>query len=293
MPRAQPLPPPLSERPFAVGEASALRIPRSRLRASDLSAPFHGVRAPSTRADLPRAYAARMAPTERFTHTTAALLHGMRMPRGFHEEALHVGAARSARAPRSAGVVGHQVPSDSPTVTRDGLRVSPPVLAWIQCAELLSVDDLIVMGDGLVARHKPVASLRDVESAVAASGGGRGVRDLRAALRDIRPGTDSAMETVVRQFLVRSGFPEPEVNGAVKNEYGAVIAHGDLVFRRWRVVIEYDGAVHFEHGQYVRDIARLDDIMELGWRVIRVDSGLLGRRATLPGKVSRALQASS
>ncbi len=84
MPRATPLPPPLGQRPFAVAEAAELGVPRSRLRAKDLVAPFHGVRSPSSSdVDSLRAYAARMAPAERFTHTTAAELNGLRMPRGY------------------------------------------------------------------------------------------------------------------------------------------------------------------------------------------------------------------
>ncbi len=162
-------------------------------------------------------------------------------------------------------------------------------MAWAQCASILDVDDLIVMGDGLVARKHPLATLEQLAGEVSGHAGARGIRKLEKAFLEIRGGTDSAMETVLRLVLVRAGFPEPEVNGEIRNEYGVVIAHGDLVYREQRVVIEYDGEVHWERKQYISDIARLDDIMEVGWRVIRVDSSLLARRATLLGKVRRAL----
>jgi hypothetical protein len=290
VPRATPLPPPLGQQPFTVAEAAELGIPRSRLRSKDLVAPFHGVRSPSSDdVDPVRAYAARMAPTERFTHTTAAQLNGLRMPRGYRGSPLHVGVPRPRRAPRSVGIVGHQLPAGSPLVLVRGLPVSPPLAAWAQCASILDVDDLIVMGDGLVARKRPLATLEQLAVEVAGHAGERGVRKLERAFLEIRSGTDSAMETVLRLVLVRAGFPEPEVNGEIRNEYGVVIAHGDLVYREQRVVIEYDGAGHWERKQYISDIARLDEIMELGWRVIRVDSSLLARRATLFGKVRRAL----
>lgn len=291
MPHAKPLPSPLADRPFTVAEAAAQDVPRSRLRARDLAVPFHAVRTAAA-ADLPRSYAARLARGERFTHTTAAALLGLRMPQGFRESVVHVGAPRPKRAARTAGVVGHQVAGDSPVVLAHGLPVSPPLVTWIQCASLLEVDDLIVMADGLVCRKRPLATIEELEDVVAANPGARGIRKLRRALLDVRAGTDSAPETNVRLIVVRSGLPEPEVNGPILNEHGAVIAHGDLVFRRERVVVEYDGEVHWEREQYVRDIARLDEIIEQGWRVIRVDKGLLARRATFLDKLRRALAAS-
>jgi hypothetical protein len=97
------------------------------------------------------------------------------------------------------------------------------------------------------------------------------------------------METVLRLLIVRAGFPEPEVNGPIYNEHGALIAHGDLVYRREKVVLEYEGSGHWTPRQFVRDIQRLDDIMEDGWRVIRVDASLLARRATLFQKLRTAL----
>jgi hypothetical protein len=49
------------------------------------------------------------------------------------------------------------------------------------------------------------------------------------------------------------------------------------------------GHVAPKRRQYLRDIQRLDDLMEEGWRVIRVDKSLPARRATLFAKLRRAL----
>ncbi len=65
--------------------------------------------------------------------------------------------------------------------------------------------------------------------------------------------------------------------------------HGDLVFRAERVIVEYDGEVHRDDDNYFGDIRRLDALMELGWRVIRVDRFLLRHPSVLIGKVRRAL----
>jgi hypothetical protein len=155
----------------------------------------------------------------------------------------------------------------------------------------LSVDELAVMGDGLVSRLRPSTDLPRLASAVADTAGRRGHNRLRAALQQIRPDTDSARETLLRLLVMRSGFPEPEVNGVIVNSFGAVIAHGDLVFRPYRTILEYDGGHHREdERQFNVDIDRLDQLMEDEWRVIRVNKNLMDRRATLVGKLERALE---
>ena len=286
-----PLPPGLAGRVFTTAEARESRVTASRLRSSDLRHPFHGVhtlRAPVSIVDLARAYAARMPQHEMFSHTTAASIHRLRMPDNFAELSLHVAALASHRAPRSRGVEGHKS-TDTPS-TVDGLRVASPIDTWVQCASILPLDDLIVMGDGLLKRHSPIATVDRLEGHVDSLRVVRGVKLLRLALREMRPRTDSPRETVLRLLIVRAGFPEPEVNGRIHNEYGALIAHGDLVFRRQKVVLEYDGGGHREKRQYFRDIYRLDDIMEEQWRVIRVDNDLLSRPVTLFSKLRRALE---
>jgi len=92
-------------------------------------------------------------------------------------------------------------------------------------------------------------------------------------------------------MLVRAGFPEPEINGAILNSFGAVIAHGDMVYREYHTLIEYDGGQHRDdERQFNIDIDRLDELMEERWRVIRVNKSLMARRATLFGKVATALE---
>lgn len=186
-------------------------------------------------------------------------------------------------------MVGHRVSRGSPSVVRDGIPVSAPIEAWIQCASQLSLDDLVIMGDGLARRTRPEATIEQLGEAVELAFHRPGLSVLRRALGLVRANTDSARETALRLIVVRAGFPEPEVNGTIINRHGAAIAHGDLVFRAQRVILEYDGRHHAEEGQFSIDIARLDELMEEEWRVIRVDKALLARRAELIGKIERAL----
>ncbi|MEP6843718.1 MAG: hypothetical protein ABJA11_09355 [Pseudolysinimonas sp.] len=292
MPRPVPLPESLPASGFTIAKARQQGVTRARTRSRDWEAPFYGIRVKAGTRDLrgrAMAYAAGMPPSQFFSHTTAARLHGLRMPQGFHETELHVTSLAPARAPRGAGVVGHQ--ADRATVAMVGsLRVRSAVETWCQLSAQLDLDNLVVMGDGLVRRNSPLASMTQLRDA-AFHHSGRGCRKLRAALDAVRPGTDSARESMLRMIVLRAGFPEPEVNGVILNSYGAEIAHGDLVFRRYRTILEYEGRQHSQDvRQFAIDISRLDELMEEGWRVIRVDQALLARRATLIGKVDRALR---
>jgi very-short-patch-repair endonuclease len=95
---------------------------------------------------------------------------------------------------------------------------------------------------------------------------------------------------MLRLLLVRAGLPEPEVNGEIRDARGVFVAFGDLLFRAYRVLVEYDGGGHrTDERQFHRDVARLDDVMELGIRVIRVNKSLMNQPKLLIAKVARAL----
>lgn len=235
-----------------------------------------------------------MPPTHVFSHLTAAELLGLRLPEGRQVGVLHVGALHPVRAPKSVGVRGHELLARTRTVTTtDGYRVTSPLDTWLSSASILRVDDLIVMGDGLVCRNNPVATLEQLHHAVAGARGRPGAKRLRRALDEIRPRTDSARETMLRLLLVRAGLPEAEVNGEIVDANGAFVGFGDLLFREHRVLVEYDGGEHrTDERQFHRDVARLDDVMELGIRVIRVNKSLMSQAQLLIAKVTRALAGS-
>jgi len=69
-----------------------------------------------------------------------------------------------------------------------------------------------------------------------------------------------------------------------------MVAHGDLVWPEFRVVLEYEGRQHAEDSrQFAIDIRRLDDIAALEYRVIRVDRQLFAARSDLLQRISGAL----
>jgi very-short-patch-repair endonuclease len=234
-----------------------------------------------------------LGPDQRFSHLSAAELWGMRLPEGRTTQ-LHVTYRYGARAMRRPGVVGHIEGTVLAEVrmTPSGVPASAPVDAWCESAALLTIDELIVMGDGLVSRRNPVATLDCLIDAVDARSGRRGTARLRIALQSIRANSDSARETMLRLAVTRAGFPEPRVNAPLRDTAGRVIAHGDLVWSEFRVVLEYEGRQHAEDpAQFAIDIRRLDRIAEAGYRVIRVDRQLMAARAELVSTIKRALTA--
>jgi very-short-patch-repair endonuclease len=76
------------------------------------------------------------------------------------------------------------------------------------------------------------------------------------------------METRVRLLLVLSGLPRPETQVRVEDENGDFVARADMAYRDKRVLIEYDGAWHWE--RRAADERRREAMRNLGWTVIVV-----------------------
>jgi hypothetical protein len=286
-------------RPFSLTEANQRGIRPGRLRGADLDVPYPGVRITKPLAVIPepwKIYAARMPVEQFFSHVTAARIHGLPLPLHFADETtIDVAIEIPNQCPRMPGVRGHRVKAGTAVVVMEhGLRVSSPVETWRQLSTVLSLDDLIVIGDALVRRKEPMATMSELRSGVIRHGGHRGVRKLRAAFESVRTGVDSPRETVLRLIILRAGFPEPEVNGVIRDAAGRQIATGDLVFRRYKVLVEYDGEQHrLDEEQYNWDIDRLDRIREAGWLVVRINkSHLRGSSLRTERKIERALRSS-
>lgn len=290
MRRPTALPPELRAGPFTAAAARAVGVSPERLRRGDLGAPFRGVRTSGTPSFEQHCLAAaeRMSSVQFFCNVTAAQLLGLRLPLGLLTRGVHIGTP--SRAPRAVGVHGHQLPVGTPlSVTSQGLRVSCAVDTWCQLAAGLSLDGIIAMGDGLVERQDPVATVADLTAAVAGWKNRPGAPKLRAAVLEIRARTDSARETRLRLMLMRAGFAEPVVNLAINDRSGAFIGYADLAYPAQKVIFEYDGGHHRTELQYHIDIDRLDRFMEAGWRVIRVNKSLMSRPTDLFAKAREAL----
>lgn len=230
-----------------------------------------------------------MRPGHYFSGISAARIHGLYLPPRLEASGIvHVTAISPTRAPRARGVVGRQIkPSHAEVGYIGAVPVLSPVDTWCELASVLTVAELVEMGDGLVRRVRPLATMDELADAVARSAGRRGSRTLRAAFARVRPGTDSRQETRLRLAIVDAGLPEPLVNAEIRDRLGRFLALGDLVYPEWKVLVEYDGAHHLASEQQGHhDVDRLDLLMADGWRVIRVHrehmaNGVPGRTRAL------------
>lgn len=280
-----PLPPEFSRRPFRAADAARAGLSPGRLRAADLAAPHRGVRVPGSVPDDVVARCRALVPVlpgdARFCHVTALRLVEVDAPWSLaDDQRLHVEVSTTATRPRIQGVVTHRHAGDAPLIGVRGLRVLDPAVVWTRLGGALGHVELVVLADALCRRRRPASTPELLGAAVAAMpAGARGVRRLRAALADARPGTDSSMETRARLALWSAGMAF-DVNRPVHDDEGRFVAMPDLSDHRHRVAVEYDGDVHrTDKRTWRRDIARRQRMEAAGWRVVTLtaDDVLRGR----------------
>lgn len=237
--------------------------------------------------------ARRLRPGERVSHTTAARVYGLPLPRRAGTD-IHVTIPIDQPHRRRAGWLGHRDAGDG-AGEMYGVPISTPEQTFLELARLLRLDELIAVGDDLV--HVPRKEMpgrpwttREQLADFAREGRRRKGSPLaRAALLEVRDGVESPMETALRLLLVRAGLPEPVCGHHIPG-----IGWFDLAWPECRVLGEYDGDQHrTSTEQYEKDIGRFDLAMDDGWRPVRVRAAGLTRsgRGTTIDRFRRALAA--
>lgn len=287
--------------------AAAIGATGSRGRGAGITVPARGLR--QRRGSRPTGVQLAIAHAQQdsglvLSHTTAAEVWGIWLPRRF-EGASHLTRRRGERTrgegrvvgtrPRRPDVVGHlqAIPDAHVHLVADrhgDWRVTDALWTWTELGACgLGLEDLVVAGDALLRRADgprggavvwkghPLATVTDMRAVLEARGRLRGKRLLRAALELVRSGSDAPTESRLRLRLVDAGFPEPETNGRVllgvePDGWEDWSGPKDLLWRRWRIAVEYEGAHHFEQAdQYRRDMRRDEALRDRGWIVLRVD----------------------
>ncbi|TDL38096.1 hypothetical protein E2R57_09330 [Arthrobacter nitrophenolicus] len=176
-------------------------------------------------------------------------------------------------------VIVHRMKLYEDEVTvHQGIPVTTPERTWLDLAEVLSLDALVVAGDSCVrvprpeyeGRDQPLCTIADLQRMIDRHRGKRGLRKAKEALRLVRVGSDSPQETLLRLAIVWAGLPEPELNVPILDTEGVGHHAPDLSYRRYRVGIEYEGEHHGEELQVVRDITRSERYSALGWTEVRI-----------------------
>ena len=302
---------------FSVVQATGLGVTPQRLRANDLDRPFRGARirkvasAPAVSAvtatnryeraqqlelSLIRALGSRLVPGQFLSHRSAALLWGAPVPRRLNPE-LHVTTLASQSIPRIRGVQGHRVrPHRMQFVELERLNVADPATVFATAGGL-QLTQLVALGDYFLRANRPgvgrknvgkpsLASLEDLSTSVA-HGRWHGMKRLRKALLLLREDSWSPMESSTRVELLLAGLPEPELNIDLFDECGRFLGCLDMVYRRYKVAVEYQGGQHGE--RYAEDVERYQSFEAEGWRVIQVTKRLAARTEVMTSRVAAAL----
>ncbi|MWV50979.1 hypothetical protein GRS96_17045 [Rathayibacter sp. VKM Ac-2803] len=287
---------------FTRGAAIAAGWTEDRVRSRILSRPFHGIRTvvePRTHLDRARAYLPRLRAGQYFSHLTAAIVFEIPLAaRRAEEDPIHVSVLDPARPPRCRGVIGHVISSTSLHFgERLGLPVTDAESTWLLLGAELPLKELVAATDHLLFTprfgrgDRPFATRESLTAALEAYRG-RGSRALRSALADASESAASRPETDLRLVMVDAGLPEPVANAPIYAD-GRLIAIGDLVIEKWKVLVEYDGEHHRTgDAQFARDRRRLLELQLAGWIIVPVRKEGLGKgRARTIAEIRAALHA--
>lgn len=187
------------------------------------------------------------------------------------------------------GVVVHRYGAPVLAEKVGGVPLVDPYRTFVDCATLVGRRSLVVIGDwlvacGLVDPDRLAEYVRVVHF--------DGVQRSRRAAPFVRRGSASPMESELRWELARGGLPEPELNSDIHDGTGGWLARGDLVFRRWRVLVEYDGWYHERSAEQRQHDTRRREVLEFaGWRVIIVTIADMARPHLVVARVHQALVA--
>jgi len=158
--------------------------------------------------------------------------------------------------------------SDDEITRRSGLPVTTRVRTALDLGRLSSRVDALARLDALMWNQR-----FDIEEVLALADRRPKLPGLGQA-RDLLPlvdgGAASPRESRLRLWLADCGFPRPQTQFAVLDG-SRPVAFLDLAWPEYMVAVEYDGDHHRkDRKQYVKDIARLRMLEEMGWTVIRV-----------------------
>ncbi|OBF03796.1 hypothetical protein [Mycobacterium sp. 852002-10029_SCH5224772] len=150
-----------------------------------------------------------------------------------------------------------------------GMRVTAPARTALDLASRYPKRTAVAAIDALaqVVELKPA----DIDLVAERYAGRRGIKAARVVIGLIDSGAQSPKETWLRLLLIDAGFPRPQTQIAVRNEWGWAEAYLDMGWEDIKVAVEYDGDHHRSvRSQYAKDIGRLEMLERYGWIVVRV-----------------------
>jgi hypothetical protein len=120
--------------------------------------------------------------------------------------------------------------------------------------------------------------------------GSPGIPRLLAALDLHDAGAQSPRESWLRLLLVRSGFPRPQTQIPVFDDFGYARYYLDMGWEDVMIAVEYDGDHHRDPAVFGSDIVRSEFIGYRSWTHLRIVAG--AHPADIVNRVRRAWSSS-
>jgi len=195
---------------------------------------------------------------------SAAALHGAKWIDG--RQAAEISDTNRRPIP---GVIARAGVIEADEICRTaGMTATTPERTALDLLCWYPMDPAIAAVDALARATR--LKVADVELLVERHRGRRGLRRAREALDLVDSGAESPKETWLRLVIIRAGFPRPQSQIPIYNEYGVLVAEVDLGYENPKIAFEYEGAHHrIDRGRFDKDIRRHDTLIELGWIVVR------------------------
>lgn len=232
-----------------------------------------------------RAWARVLPPSTAFGGTTAAALLGAHLsspPRltvVLPPDAVVPARPQLHRTVRSL--------TDADVVAHSGLRVTSGSQTFLDLASTLAPAELVAVGDALYrGGHLDADRLAE---RLARADRVRGVVRARACAPALSPLAASRPESLMRYWLIASDLPDPQPQTPLLDRRGQEVAHGDLGYSRWKVLLEYEGRQHAEREQFRRDVDRYSLSAIDGWLVLRFADHHLGGPTVVVERTRQAL----
>ena len=151
----------------------------------------------------------------------------------------------------------------------DGIRTTTPARTALDLACRYPLDRAVAAIDALARATQ--LKIADVDLLADRYKGRRGIRRAGTALDLVDPGAESPRETWLRLLVIRHGFPRPQTQIPVYDQFGVLVAVFDLGWEDLRIAMDYEGAHHWmSRARINHDIRKAEAVAELGWIDLRV-----------------------
>jgi len=154
------------------------------------------------------------------------------------------------------------------------MAVTTPARTAFDVGRRLSLTEGVQRIDALM--NATDVKVNEIEAVMSRHPGVRSLRQLRQTLDLVDGGAESPYESLTRLLLVQAGFPRPQTQIPVLDEYGFLFARTDIGWPEYLVGVDFEGAHHWTDPKArSRDLERYTKLPELGWSDIRLTSGIL------------------